>query len=79
MHIDFLILLVLRATSVVLDDSRARSLHVALLLAEVRNASHADDKEQALKNWVAHLQAFAAELLSIRGASELIRNKYFDG
>ena len=79
MHIDFLILLVLRANSAVLDDSRARSLQIALLFERLRNAAHSDDEDQAVKKWAAHLQHFATELLSIRDASESIRNRYFDG
>ncbi len=79
MHIDFLILLVLRANSAVLDDSRARSLQIVLLFEQLRNAAHSDDEEQAIKKWAAHLLDFATELLSIRDASQLIRNRYFDG
>ena len=79
MHIDFLILLVLRANSVVIDDSRARSLKVLLLFEQLRNAAHADNQEQAIEKWVGDLVDFATELLSVRDASELIRNKYFDG
>lgn len=50
MHIDFLILLILRANGVVLDDGRARCFQIALLFEQLRNAAHSDDEEQAVKN-----------------------------
>ena len=79
MHTDFLILLVLRTNSAVLDDSRARSLQIALLFEQLRNARSRDDEEQAVRKWAANLQGFATELFSVRNASELIRDRYFDG
>ena len=79
MHTDFLILLVLRTNSAVLDDSRARGLQVALLFEQLRNAAHSDDEESAVTKWAANLQGFATELFAVRKASELIRDRYFAG
>lgn len=79
MHTDFLILLVLRTNSAVLDDSRARNLQIALLFEQLRNAALSDDEESAVTKWSANLQGFATELFAVPRASELIRDRYFAG
>jgi len=79
MHTDFLILLVNRTNSVILDESRCRWLQIALYYERIRSAKLSNDEEEAVKEWAASLQEFATELFSLQSASELIRDKYFDG
>jgi hypothetical protein len=77
MHTDFLILLVLRANSAVLDDGPARSWRIALFYEQLRNAALSG--EEAVPDWIVRLREFATELLSLQSASEMIRNEYFEG
>jgi hypothetical protein len=79
MYADFLILLVSRANSVILDDSRSRWLQIALLYEQLRNVALSDDEEKTVNEWAVRLRGFATELFSLQGASELIQNKYFEG
>src|SRR5229473_2919526 len=51
MHADFLILLVSRTNSVVLDDSRCRWLQIALLHEQLRSAALSGDDAKALNKW----------------------------
>ena len=74
-----MILLVNRTNSVILDDSRCRWLQIALLYERLRNAALSDDEEKAVNEWAGSLQLFATELFSLQAASELIRDRHFDG
>ena len=79
MQTDFLILLVNRTNSVILGDSRCCWLQIVLLHERLRNASLSDDEERAVNEWACSLREFAIELFSLQAASELIRDRYFDG
>jgi hypothetical protein len=79
MYADFLILLVSRTNSAILDDSRSHWLQIALLYEQLRNAALTDDEEKIVNEWAVRLRESATELFSLRGASELIQDKYFEG
>jgi hypothetical protein len=79
MYADFLILLVSRTNSAVLDDSRIHWLQISLLYEQLRNTALSDDEEKAVNEWTLRLRAFASELFSLQRASQVIRDKYFDG
>jgi hypothetical protein len=79
MQTDFLILLVNRTNSVILDESRCGWLQIALLYERIRSAKVSDDEEKAVNEWAASLRNFAIERLSLQVASEMIRDRYFDG
>jgi len=79
MYADFLILLVSRMNSVILDGSRSHWLQIALLYEQLRNAALIDDEEKTVNEWAVRLRELATELFSLRRASELIQNKYFEG
>jgi hypothetical protein len=78
MYADFLIMLVSRTNSVILDNNRSRWLQIALLYEQLRNAALSDDEEKTVNEWVVRLRELATELFSLREASELIRDKYFE-
>lgn len=79
MYADFLIVLVSRTNRVILDDSRCRALYIALLYQELRYAALSGDDDELMKEWAGRLRDFAQELFSLRRATELIRDTYFDG
>jgi hypothetical protein len=77
METDFLILLVLRVNNAILDHSHTRWLQLALLFEQYRNADLWDSERT--NDWGVRIREFATELFSIQAASELIRDRYFDG
>ncbi len=79
MYADFLILLVSRTNSVILDDSRCRWLQIALLHEQLRSAALSDDDAKDLSKWAARLRGFVTDVCALQAASELIRDRYFDG
>ena len=79
MYADFLIVLVSRTNSVILDDSRCRFLQIALLYEELRNVALAGDDEKMVIEWAGRLRNFAKELFSLQRATEMISDSYFDG
>jgi len=79
MYADFLIMLVNRTNWVVLNDSEVRGLKIALFFERLRNAALSDDEAQAVNEWSVILRGVVTDLLSLQAASELIRNKYFEG
>lgn len=79
MYADFLIVLVSRTNSLILDDSRCRWLQIAFLYEELRNAALSGDDDKVVNEWAVRLQGFAKELFSLQRASVLIRDRYFDG
>jgi hypothetical protein len=79
MYADFLILLVSRTNSVILDDSRCRWLQIALLYEQLRNAALSNDNAKALNKWTGRLRELVTDVCAIQAASELIRDRFFDG
>jgi hypothetical protein len=79
MYADFLILLVSRTNTAILDDSRPHWLQIALLYEQLRNAALSNDEEKTAQEWAVRLKRFATELLSLQRATALIRDQYFDG
>jgi len=79
MQADFLILLVNRTNSVILEDGRCRWLQIALLYERLRSAKVSEDEGKAVEEWSRGVREFATELFSIQTASELIQERYFDG
>jgi len=77
MKTDFLILLASGTNKAVLRDSNARWLQIALFHAELKGAASWNEKET--KDWTVSLREFVTDLLSIRLASERIRDEYFCG
>jgi hypothetical protein len=79
MQADFLILLVSRTNSVIVDDSRCRWLQMALLYEQLRNAALSGDDAKALSKWAVRLRGVVTDVCALRAASALIRDRYFDG
>lgn len=79
MYADFLILLVSRTNSVILDDSRCRWLQITLLHEQLRNAALSGHNAKALNKWAVRLRGVVTDVCALQAASELIRDRYFDG
>jgi hypothetical protein len=79
MQADFLILLVSRMNSVIMDDSRCRWLQMALLYEQLRNAALSGADAKALSKWAVRLRGVVTDVCALQAASELIRDRYFDG
>ena len=79
MYADFLILLVSRTNSVIMDDSRCRWLQIALLHEQLRNAALSGHDAKALNKWAVRLRGVVTDVCALQAASELIRDRYFDG
>lgn len=78
-HVDFLILLVSRTNSVILDDSRCRWLQIALLHEQLRTAALSGHDAKALSKWAVRLRGIVTEVCALQTASRLIQDKHFDG
>ena len=79
MHADFLILLVNRTNWVILDDSQVRWLKIAFLHERIQNIDRLDDEEAVVNEWATFVRCIAIDLFSLQAASDLIRDRYFDG
>ncbi len=79
MYADFLILLVSRTNSVILDDGRCRWLQIALLHEQLRNAALSGHDAKALHRWAVRVREVVTDVCALQAASELIRDRYFDG
>ena len=79
MHADFLILSVNRTNWIILDSSQVRWLKIALLHERIRNIDRSDEDESAVNEWAMFLRGFAVDLFSLQTASDLIRDRFFDG
>jgi len=54
-------------------------LKIAFLLERIRNIDLSDDDESAVNEWAMFLRGFAIDLFSLQTASDLIRDRFFDG
>jgi hypothetical protein len=79
MYADFLILLVSRTNSVILDDNRCRWLQIALLHEQLRSTALSNDDAKDLNEWAAHLRGFVTDVCALQEASDLIRDRFFGG
>ena len=79
MHTDFLILLVNKMNWIILDGSQVRWLKIAFLHERIQNIGCSDDDEEVVNEWVAFVRDIAIDLFSLEAASDLIRDRFFDG
>ena len=79
MEADFLILLVNRTNTAILDESQTRWLRIALLYERLRNAALSNDESDWAPTWTVSLRSLAIDVFSLQTACELIREEYFDG
>ena len=66
MQADFLILLVSRTNTVIMDDSRCRWLQMALLYEQLCNAALSGHDAKALSQWAVRLRGVVTDVCALQ-------------